>query len=227
MPRRVSMVAEIIGDNCTGCRLCEQVCPTVAITMRKRKEGETGPGKNIAVMHDEHCYNIQACLEICPDEAIVMRELDEPFDVDVDVSSVDQGEMVALCKKAGLPPGMVVCPCTTTTAAELAAAVLKGASTPDKLSRMTGVRTGCSELCLQPMFDILAAGGHTEMERNPRSGFQWYGRAGDLFSVMQPDGTFSEEIEEKFKVYQPTRELKELAEANRARKAAKAERAKQ
>lgn len=226
MPRRVSMVAEIIGGNCTGCRLCEQVCPTVAITMRKRMEGEIGPGKNIAVMQDESCYNIQACLEICPDEAIVMRELDEPFEVDVDVSSVDQDEMVALCKKAGLAPRMEVCPCTMTTAAELAAAVLKGASTPDQLSRMTGVRTGCSELCLQPMFDILAAGGHTEMQRNPKSGFQWYGRAGDLSTVIQSDGTFSEEIEEQFKVYQPARELKELAEANRARKAQKTERAK-
>lgn len=222
MPRRVSMVAEIIGENCTGCRLCEQVCPTVAITMRKRKEDEIGPGKNIAEMHEEHCYNIQACLEICPDEAIVMRELDEPFEVDVDVASVDQDEMVALCRKAGVPPGMVVCPCTTTTGAELAAAVLKGASTPDELSRMTGVRTGCSELCLQPMFDMLAAGGHNDMKRNPKSGFQWYGRAGDLFSLVQSDGKFSDEIEERYKVYQPNRELRELAEARKAHKAAKA-----
>ena len=224
------MVAEIIGDNCTGCRLCEQVCPTVAITMRKRTEEEIGPGKNIAIMHEESCYNVQACLEICPDEAIVMRELEEPFEVDVDVSTVDAQEMVALCKKAGMPPGLVVCPCTTTTAAELAAGVLNGASTPDELSRITGVRTGCSELCLQPMFDILAAGGHTDMVRNPRTGFQWYGRAGDLFSMVQPDGTLSDEIEERFKLYQPTREIRELAEANRARKAAKtakSERAKQ
>lgn len=219
MPRRVTMVAEIIGDNCTGCRLCEMVCPTVAITMRKRKDDEIGPGKNLAIMHGESCYNVQACLEICPDEAIVMRELEEPFEVDVDVDSVDQAEMVALCKKSGLSPRMVICPCTTTTASELAAAVLKGASTPDELSRMTGVRTGCSELCLQPMFDILAAAGHTDMQRNPRSGFQWYGRAGDLFSMVQPDGTVPDEIEEKFKLYQPNREVRELFEATQVRKA--------
>ena len=218
MPKRVTLVAEIIGENCTGCRLCEQVCPTVAITMRKRTDDEIGPGKNIAIMHDEFCYNVQACLEICPDEAIVMRELAEPFEVRVDTKAVDQQELVGLCKKANLSPRMTVCPCTTTTAAELAAAVLQGASTPDELSRMTGVRTGCSELCLQPIFDILAAGGHTGMERNPRSGFQWYGRAGDLFSQVQADGTLSREIEEKFELYQPMRELMELAEAAEARK---------
>ena len=219
MPRRVTMVAEIIGENCTGCRLCEQVCPTVAITMRKRTEDEIGPGKNIAIMHDESCYNVQACLEICPDEAIVMRELDEPFEVRIDTSSVDQDQLVALCRKAGLSPRTEVCPCTTTTAAELAAAVLQGASSPDELSRATGVRTGCSELCLQPMFDILAAGGHTDMQRNPRSGFQWYGRAGDLFTQVQADGTLPPEIQEKFDIYQPARELMELAEARKARKA--------
>ena len=81
MPKRVTMVAEILGDRCTGCRLCAQVCPTVAITMRSRTDQEIGPGKNIAVLHDEHCYNVQACLEICPDEAIAMRALDEPLRV--------------------------------------------------------------------------------------------------------------------------------------------------
>lgn len=223
MPRRVTMVAEIINDNCTGCRYCEQVCPTAAISMRNRKLGEDGPGKNLATLNEDVCYNIQACMEVCPDEAIVMRELEEPFEVDVDVASVDQEAMVALCRKAKLPPAMMICPCTNTKAGELAAAVLKGATTPEQLSRMTGVRTGCTELCLQPIFDILAAAGITDIERNPPNGFQWYGRAGDLFQQMQPDGTFSKEIEEVFDVYQPRREMMELAEARKAKKLQKAE----
>ena len=218
MPKRVTMVAEIIGDKCTGCRLCEQVCATVAITMRPRTDDEIGPGRNIAVMHDEHCYNIQSCLEICPDDAIVMRELEVPFEVKVDTESVDQDRLKAICRSAKFSPKTVVCPCTGTTAGELAAAVLHGASTPDELSRMTGVRTGCSELCLQPMFDVLAAGGHTEMARNPRTGFQWYGRAGDLYDQVRPDGSFSDEFEEQFSVYKPTRELAELQQALQARR---------
>lgn len=221
MPRRVTMVAEIIADNCTGCRYCEQVCPTAAITMRKRKAGELSPRDNVALVEEESCYNIQACMEVCPDEAIVMRQLDEFFDVDVDVASVDQDQMKAICRKAKLPPAMMICPCTNTTAGELAAAVLKGASTPDELSRMTGVRSGCTELCLQPMFDILAAAGYDEIKQNPKNGFQWYGRAGDLFQEMKPDGTFSEEIEEMFELYQPRREMMELAEARKAKKLSK------
>lgn len=221
MPKRVTMVAEIIGDKCTGCRLCEQVCATVAITMRPRADDEIGPGKNIAVMHDEHCYNIQSCLEICPDDAIIMRELEEPFEVQVDTESVDQDKMKEMCRQAKFGVGTVICPCTGTTAGELAAAVLHGASTPDELSRMTGVRTGCSELCLQPMFDILAAGGHTDMQRNPKTGFQWYGRAGDLYDQVQPDGSFSSEIEDMFSIYKPKRELTELVEAIRARRTKK------
>ena len=156
MTKRVTMVAEIIGENCTGCRLCEQVCPTVAITMRQRREDEPGPGKNIAIMHDETCYNAQACLEICPDGAIVMRQLDTPFDVGVDMDTTDKDAVASLCAKAGLSPGFAVCPCTDTRAGELAAAVLAGAATPDQLSLMTGVRTGCTELCIQPMLGFMA-----------------------------------------------------------------------
>lgn len=221
MPKRVTMVAEILGDKCTGCRLCEQVCATVAITMRPRGDDEIGPGKNIAVMHDEHCYNIQSCLEICPDEAIVMRELEEPFEVQVDVEAVDPNRVKEICRAAQFSPKAVICPCTGTTAGELAAGVLHGASTPDELSRMTGVRTGCSELCMQPLLDILAAGGHTDMQRNPKSGFQWYGRAGTLYDLVQADGSFSDEIEEKFSVYKPQREMQELFEASKARRSGK------
>ena len=141
MTKRVTMVAEIIGENCTGCRLCEQVCPTVAITMRQRTDEEIGPGRNIAVMHDESCYNAQVCFEICPDEAIVMRELKEPFEVGMDMQAVDREAIATLCARTGFAPGFVVCPCTDTDAGELAAAVLAGASSPDQLSLATGVRT--------------------------------------------------------------------------------------
>ena len=48
MPKRVRMVAEVVGERCTGCKLCVQVCPTVAIGMRDRRPDEPGPGKRIA-----------------------------------------------------------------------------------------------------------------------------------------------------------------------------------
>ncbi len=110
MPKRVRMVAEVIGESCTGCRLCEQVCPTVAITMRDRREDEPGPGRRIAELDGSACYNAQTCFEICPEAAIEMRELAEPFDVELDRSGVDEAEVAALCARAGYAPQRSISP---------------------------------------------------------------------------------------------------------------------
>ena len=190
MPKRVRMVAEILTEKCTGCRYCEKVCPTVAISMRERKEDEPGPRKLVALMHEESCYNAQACYEVCPDDAIVMHELKEPFEVGVDVAALAAEEterMAAICKKAGYPPEMEICVCTTTTAGEMAASIVKGAGTPEQVSLATGSRTGCQELCLQPIIDLLYAAGHEDMPLNPKNGFQWYGRASTLKDNLTPE----------------------------------------
>ncbi len=218
MPKRVRMLAEIIGEKCTGCRLCEQVCPTVAITMLARGPGEDGPGKLIAVMQDADCYNAQACLEICPDEAIVMRELEEPFEVGVDMDKVDEDAVQALCERAGYSARRDVCYCTTTTAGEMAAAILAGADSPEKVSLMTGARTGCLELCHQPIIQLLHAAGHTDMVRNPKTGFQWYGRSAFLSEQVRPDGTLPPEILEHFEAFRPQRELEDMARATQPRR---------
>lgn len=218
MPKRVRMLAEIIGDKCTGCRLCEQVCPTVAISMRERRPEEAGPGKLIAIMRDADCYNAQACLEICPDEAILMRELDEPFEVGVDMDTIDEDAVKELCKKAGYSPRREICYCTTTTAGEIAAAILEGADSPEQVSLKTGARTGCLELCHQPILQLLNAGGHTDMKRNPKTGFQWYGHSATLWEHARPDGSLPAEIVEHFKIFRPDRELEDMAKATQPRR---------
>lgn len=222
MPKRVRMLAEILPEKCTGCRLCEQVCPTVAITMRKRRADEPrperGPSRLIAVMQDDACYNAQACFEICPEKAIVMHELDEPFDVGVDMEDADVAAVNDLCAKAGYAPSREICLCTTTTAGEMAAAILTGSNTPEKLSLMTGARTGCLELCQQPMLEMLRAAGHTDIPRNPETGFQWYGRSATLWDSVRPDGSFPAEVLEHFDVYRPDREAADLAKAGRDRR---------
>lgn len=188
MPKRVRMLAEIVTDKCTGCRICEQVCPTVAISMRDRKPDEIGPGRKIAVMQDEACYNAQACYEVCPDDAIIMHELEEPFDVgmNMNLTPAKWDAINELCAKAGYPPDLEICMCTTTPASEIAAAILDGASSPEEVSLKTGARTGCLELCLQPVIDFLYAAGHEDMQRNPKTGFQWYGRSATLKDNMTP-----------------------------------------
>ncbi len=210
MPKRVRMVAEVIGERCTGCKLCVQVCPTVALSMRDRREDEPGPGRRIAELDGDACYNAQTCFEICPENAIAMHELAEPFDVELDRTGIDEAAVEALCLRAGHPASRTICLCTDTTAGELAAAILAGARGPEEVSLKTGARTGCVELCLQPILDLLAAAGHADVPKNPPNGFQWYGHSATLFEQVRPDGTFADELVEAYPSYPLTREMVDL-----------------
>jgi len=124
MAKRITMVAEIVEDNCTGCNKCVLTCPTVAISMRPRRPDEPGPGRNIAVVAGDVCYNAQNCMELCPDDAIIMRRLDEPFEVGTAPPTASAEEIGQLCMQVGMLPDMLVCICTNTTAGELASAAL-------------------------------------------------------------------------------------------------------
>ncbi len=215
MPKRVRMVAQIVADKCTGCRLCEQVCPTVAISMRPRREDEPGKGRNIAMLSDMECYNAQACVEICPDDAIEMMELAEPFDVGFDLPKVDEEAVKALCRKAGYGRNMQLCVCTDTKAGEIATAIIGGAHSPEAVSLATGARTGCVELCMQPILHLLACAGHGDAPRNPKNGFQWYGESATLWQHVQSDGTLPQSITNAFPEYPLDKEFGDMAKLKR------------
>lgn len=194
MAKRITMVAEIIEDNCTGCNKCVLVCPTVAIAMRPRRPDEPGPGRNIAVVREDICYNAQNCMEMCPDDAIVMRPLDEPFEVGKAAPEASAEEIGQLCMQTGMLPDMLVCVCTDTVAGDLAGAILDGAHTPEDVAIRTGARAGCVEICLDPILRLLAAAGHGDAPRKPRNGYQWYGIAGRLMNFVGPDGEVDAEL---------------------------------
>jgi Fe-S-cluster-containing hydrogenase component 2 len=181
------MVAEIVAESCTGCALCVYVCPTVALTLRDRRSDEPGTHRRIADLAEPDCYNAQNCLEICPDDAIVMLPLDEPFTVGTDPAAADPTAVKALCQSAGIGTKQLICMCAETTGEELAAAVLTGAHTPEAISLATGARTGCTELCHQPILQLLAAAGHGDEPRNPPRGFQWYGLAARALDLLDGD----------------------------------------
>ena len=105
----------------------------------------------------DDCRGCGNCEQRCPSFAITMKPLDTPFTVKVEVSQSDPKMIKELCDRAHLHPESVVCFCTTTRAEEIAAAVLQGARTPEEVSLRTGARTGCSVLCIQPIFRLLEA----------------------------------------------------------------------
>lgn len=215
MPKRVRMLAEIVAEKCTGCRLCEQVCPTVAIGMRARLPDEAGEGRMIAILAPEACYNAQACVEICPHDAIEMVELAQPFDVGFDQSTVDEDAVRALCRKAGYGRNMQICVCTDTSAGEIAAAIVGGAYSPEQVSLVTGARTGCVEMCLQPILNLLSCAGHGAVPKTPRNGFQWYGKSATLWEQFAADGTLPDAIKQAYPEYPLDKELGDMAKLRR------------
>jgi NAD-dependent dihydropyrimidine dehydrogenase PreA subunit len=185
--RLINLLAELIEENCTGCTICEKVCPTLAITMIKN-EPDRKP-KNLPLIDTSTCVGCWACEQRCPDDALRMVKHPEPYTVGVSLDGVDYAEVEALCRKAKLHPEQVICFCTVTRADEVAAGILKGHTTPEALSYWTGIRTGCKVECTQPLLRLVEASGH---KLEPvKNGWQWMGRTPTVWEIP-------EEIKQKY-----------------------------
>jgi bacterioferritin-associated ferredoxin len=64
---------------------------------------------------------------------------------------------------------------------EIAAAIVKGAKIPEDVSKMTGARTGCGVLCIQPIFRLMQAAGR-ELGVSPQS-HVWYHTVPTLWEI--------------------------------------------
>lgn len=171
--KRVTIVARVDPELCKGCRVCEKVCPVYAI--------HVADGKARAAEPD--CRGCANCADRCPFHAIAMVKREEPFTVGVDVSAFDPDEIRALCARAHFHPEQVLCYCVGVRAEEVAAAILGGADTPDKISSRTGIRTGCTIECIQPILRLLEAAGIAP-EPDP-NGWQWYGETVTAWTLPQ------------------------------------------
>lgn len=178
--KHVTLKAVVDRDLCIGCKLCEKVCPVYAISVVDRK----------AILQDDHkCRGCANCADRCPRYAIKMVERDDPFDVGVDVGKFDPEKIREICEKAHFNPEQVLCYCVGTRAEEVAAALLSGATTPEEVSSMTGMRTGCTIECVQPMLRMVKAAGN-ELHPDP-NGYQWYGTTVTAWDIP-------EEVREKY-----------------------------
>ncbi|MCD6130538.1 MAG: 4Fe-4S binding protein [Candidatus Hydrothermae bacterium] len=178
MVRYVVAQAKVDEEKCTGCTICERVCPTLSIKVGEDRK---------AHVDIETCVGCGACVDRCPFEAVTLVRLEEPIVIKVDVDKLSKEEyerVKELCKKAKLHPEQVVCFCTGTRAEEIATAILfHGAETPEDISRLTGVRTGCKTECIQPILRLLEAAGYKP--EPPKGGWQWYGRTVTVWEVPQ------------------------------------------
>lgn len=177
--KRVTLLAEVQQDVCRGCKICEKVCPVLAISVTDRK----------AKVNADECRGCTNCESRCPFYAIKMVKREEPFTIGVDVSKFDQQALREMCEKAHLNPEQVLCYCVGVRAEEVAAAILDGAKTPEEISSKTGIRTGCTIECVQPLLRMIDAAG-IELKR-VENGWQWYG-------ITPTAWTISEEAVEKY-----------------------------
>ena len=101
------------------------------------------------------CRGCNNCSSRCPAYAIELKKLETPYTVRVEVTESIKDRVNEICFRARIHPESIVCFCTATRAGEIAAAIVKGAKKPEDVSRMTGARTGCGVLCIQPIFRLL------------------------------------------------------------------------
>ncbi len=169
--KQVTLAAKVDKDKCTGCKICTKVCPVLSITVENKK----------AVVNESDCRACGNCEQRCPFYAIKMVPRETPMKIGIDVSKFDKEKIKEICTKAHFNPEQVLCYCTGVRADEVAASILAGADTPEKVSLMTGIRTGCTIECIQPILRILDAAGH---ELKPvEGGWQWYGKTATAWTV--------------------------------------------
>jgi len=182
----VKFLAVVDETRCIGDKLCENVCPTAAIEVVKKK----------ARVDEERCVACFRCWDACQQDAVTMVARPEPIILGVDPGEVDQTSLRELCMKAHLHPQQFLCLCTGTRVNEVAAAVLKGAKSPEEISLMTGARSGCTIYCMEPMLRLLKAHG---VKTAPPKDHRWYDFAPTLWDVPEelaqkyPDYYFEED----------------------------------
>lgn len=177
--KQVTLLAEVLENECRGCKICEKVCPVLAIKMIDKK----------AVVDENACRGCANCEQRCPFYAVKMVKREEPLTIGVDITKYDKEEIKELCEKAHLNPEQVLCYCVGVRADEVAAALISGAKTPEEVSSMTGIRTGCTIECIQPLLRLVKAAGN-ELVPNP-NGWQWYGETVTAWTLPQ-------EVKEKY-----------------------------
>jgi len=149
---------------------------------------------------EKKCVACSKCWNICPEEAVIMVPRQKEMMIGIDPEEVSQEEIEALCRKAHCYPDQFICACTLTSAKEVAAAIIKGAKSPEEITAMTGVRSGCAMYCMAPVLRLFKAHG---VSLHPPKNHRWYNVPLSIWDIP-------EEIAQKYPNYYLLDDKKEL-----------------
>lgn len=169
--RIINQYVTVDKDVCTGCSLCEKVCPTLAI----EKVGPlpaTKVEQRKAKVNIDSCVGCGLCINVCRPNAIDLLDLAKNRMVQVELEEDHTQQIQELCEKADFNPEQTICYCLETRADEVAEAIIQGHRTPEEVSKVTGIGTGCRVLCVESIIRLLKA-ANANLEKAP--GLQWYG----------------------------------------------------
>ena len=196
---KTSIVVEVIDDDCIGCKQCDQVCPTGAIVTIDR----------LARVNEDICTGCAKCIEACMDHGAIKRKrLSESQAFELEVSEAEKPRVGEICKNAHLEPDEVICMCTEATAGQVAAAIIRGAKTPEDVAIMSGARAICAIWCSSPVMRLLQA-ANIPQERSPKD-WRVYVDTGLEVGIWN----VSDEIAEKYPEYR-IKENKERLKSNK------------
>jgi len=170
--RKIYRSALVDPELCNGDKICENICVAKAITMIDRK----------ALVDDSRCVSCEKCLDACPEGAITMVPKKKPLLLATNPDEADRQELEQLCKRANLDPEDIICACTFTAAKEVAAAILKGAKTPEAVTLNTGIRSACGMWCIGPVLRLLTAHGIPLPESD---NYRWYNIKASLWNASE------------------------------------------
>lgn len=80
-PRHILQKYEDGKERCTGCMICEGICPVDAIYVEEEENKMKNPkGRYARIFEIDYgrCIFCGFCVEVCPEGAIIMIEFPEP-----------------------------------------------------------------------------------------------------------------------------------------------------
>lgn len=90
-------------ENCIGCKLCENICPSHVITVIPEKREGRGWAKEF-YLDLGPCIFCEMCVQVCPTDAIVMVKTNEIIFLDRKSLVLDKSQLMANEKKYQLNP---------------------------------------------------------------------------------------------------------------------------